>query len=324
MDRANGRGLSARSAIFDGHPATPLTDALARRCSFPSPPLPRPADVAVSGGADSMALLVLAAYATGDVVAWHVDHGLRAGSEREADLVGAAAKRFGAGFRSVRVDLSEGPNIEERARDARRAVLPEGIATGHTADDQAETVVLNMMRGASSRGLGAMRPGPAKPILGLRRSETVALCEAWGLEVVSDPTNDDLRLRRNSVRHRALPLLAEIFERDPVPILCAQADLLREESDYLDGLAAQLDATDCRLLAQAPGVLARRALVAWLGGLSGRRLGRGEIERAMAVARGECVGTELRGGWVLRRRGMRLRAERSPAPSPGADVTAAD
>ena len=122
-----------------------LLGALLERCEFP----PAPAVLAVSGGADSLALLVLAARAGLDVVAVHVDHGLRPGSDREADVVAAAAAAYGAAFEARSVRVPPGPDLEARARQARYRVLPAGVLTGHTMDDQAETVLLAMLRGAA-------------------------------------------------------------------------------------------------------------------------------------------------------------------------------
>ena len=130
------------------------------------------------GGADSLALLVLATAAGCAVTAIHVDHGLRAGSETEAEVVQRAAARFGARFESRRVSVVSGPNLEARARAARFAVLPAGVATGHTMDDQAETILVNLLRGAGADGLAGMEPGARHPMLGLRRRETHALCAA--------------------------------------------------------------------------------------------------------------------------------------------------
>src|SRR5205085_1693216 len=111
------------------------------RCWFP--PAGSEVTCAVSGGPDSLALLVLAVHAGCSVTAVHVDHGLRAGSDAEADVVAAAAHRFGARFRAERVAVGAGPNLEARARAARYRMLPSDVLTGHTADDQAETVLLN-------------------------------------------------------------------------------------------------------------------------------------------------------------------------------------
>jgi tRNA(Ile)-lysidine synthase len=261
---------------------------------------------AVSGGADSLALLTLAVEAGCGVTAIHVDHGARpADAEREAGVVEAAAARFGARFERRRLDVPPGPNLEERWRDARRAALPAGALTGHTADDLAETVLLNLVRGAGLDGLAGIRPGPTKPILGLRRAETRSLCGHLGLEPVHDPTNDDPAFRRNRVRHELLPLLDAIAERDVAAVLARQAALLREDGDLLDALAADLDPTDARALAAAPAPLARRAIRRWLD--DGRHPpDAATVERVLAVARTEARACELPGGGRVERSGMRL------------------
>lgn len=279
-----------------------MTDDLLARCTFPAPGATY--TCAVSGGADSSALLFLACAAGLRVTAIHVDHGLRAGSVAEADVVRRLADRCGAEFVAERAIVTAGPNLEARARDARRAVLPADAATGHTADDQAETILLNLLRGASS-GLSAMRPGPRHPLLSLRRHETAALCQAEGIDVVVDPTNDDLTFARNRVRHELLPRLADMSGRDPVPVLVRQADLLRDDSDLLDALAGELDPTDARQLAEAAPALARRAVRAWLSGDHPPDLA--SVERVLAVARGDALACEVAGGRRVSRSGQRLR-----------------
>ena len=119
--------------------------------------------------------------------------------------------------------VAPGPNLEARLRAARFSVLPDGVATGHTMDDQAETVLLNLLRGAGSDGLAAMAPGTRHPLLELRRCETHALCAGLGLDPVRDPSNDDPAFMRNRVRHELLPLCAELAGRDPIPLLARQA-----------------------------------------------------------------------------------------------------
>lgn len=263
---------------------------------------------AVSGGADSLALLVLARAAGCTVTAVHVDHGLRPGSAAEAAVVREAAARFGAAFEARRVDVGPGPNLEARARAARRAALPPGALTGHTADDQAETVLLNLLRGAGLDGLAGIRPGPTKPLLAIRRSETAALCAALGLDPVDDPSNRDLALRRNRVRHELLPLLDRIAERDVAAVLARQAGLLREEAALLDELAGAIDPTDAAALAAAPPPLARRAIRRWLAGEHPPDAA--TVERVLAVARGDAVATDVGGGRRVARTAGRLRVER--------------
>src|SRR5688500_8221660 len=191
-------------------------DALLTRCDFP--PSGSAVTCSVSGGSDSLALLALASAAGRRVLAVHVDHGLREGSEGEAAVVAAAAERFAADFRAERVTVDPGPNLEARARAARYAVLPPDVLTGHTADDQAETVLLNLLRGAGLDGLAGMRR-ERHPLLDLRRHETEAVCRAEGIQFFTDPTNADPVHRRNRVRAELVPLLNDIAERDAVPIL---------------------------------------------------------------------------------------------------------
>lgn len=282
-----------------------MMEELLGRCVFP----PAGTDVvcAVSGGADSLALLALAVEAGNRVTAIHVDHGARpADADREAGLVEAAAARFGARFERRHLDVPAGSNLEERWRDARRAALPAGALTGHTADDVAETVLLNLVRGAGLDGLAGIPPGPTKPILALRRAETRALCGSLGLEPAHDPTNDDPAFRRNRVRHELVPLLDAIAGRDVAAVLVRQAALLRDEAELLDTLAAALDPTDARALAAAPAPLARRAVRRWLD--DGRHPpDAATVERVLAVARTETRACELPGGARVERSGMRLR-----------------
>lgn len=275
---------------------------LLARCTFPPPGTA--VTCAVSGGADSTALLLLAVTAELTVTAIHVDHGLRPGSAAEAEVVGANAAALGVEFRPLTVHVTDGPNLEARARRARYAALPPDVLTGHTADDQAETVVLNMLRGAATAGLGGMRPGPRRPLLSLRRTDTVALCAAAGVPLVHDPSNLHRRHLRNRVRHELLPLLEQLAQRDLTPVLTRQADLLRDDSDLLDHLAAMLDPTDARALAAAPTPLARRAVRRWLTGEHPPDLA--TVDRVLAVARGNATATDVGGGDEVRRQRQRL------------------
>jgi tRNA(Ile)-lysidine synthase len=261
---------------------------------------------AVSGGADSLALLALAVAAGCDTTAIHVDHGLRPDSAAEATVVAQAAQRLGARFEARTVHVAPGGNLEARAREARYAALPKDVATGHTADDQAETVLLNLLRGSGLDGLAGMKLGPCpqRPILALRRTETRVLCRELGLEPVDDPTNRDTAFRRNRVRAELLPLLDAIAERDIAALLARQAANLRDEAELLDALAAAIDPTDAKALAAAPAPLARRAV---------RRLLAGEhppdaaaVERVLAVARGEATACEVAPGRRVQRSGQRL------------------
>jgi len=287
--------------------AEQLARDLLERCTFPGPG--HPLDCAVSGGPDSSALLILATRAGCDVTAHHVDHGLRPGSEREADLVAALADRLGARFVSHRARVEPGANLEARARDARWALLPSGCATGHTLDDRAETMLINLMRGAGRLGLSPLRDPCRHPIVGLRRANTHALCSAFDVAVVWDQTNDDPAFVRNRVRNELLPLLNDISNRDLAPVLDRQADLLADEDDYLDDLAAAIDPTDARALRAAPVVLARRALRnfitdAWS---LGHPPSVATTERALDVALGHAASCDLEGGHRIHRTAQKLR-----------------
>ncbi len=249
----------------------------------------------------------------------HVDHGLRAGSAAEADLVAAAAARLGASFRPVRVQVVPGPNLESRARAARHAALGRDAAFGHTADDQAETMLVNLLRGAGPAGVAALRPGARHPILGLRRSETHVLCTGLGLEPLEDPSNADPRFVRNRLRHEVLPLLADVAGRDVVPLLVRSAELAVADEDLLNALAATLEVTDARALAAASPPLAGRAVRRWLagdgdgpGGAECHPPDRATVERVLGVAGGAAVACELPGGWRVARTSQSLRLEPPP------------
>jgi tRNA(Ile)-lysidine synthase len=281
-----------------------LVESLLDRCRFPD------AGTAlvcgVSGGADSLALLALAVAARCRVTAVHVDHGLRPGSAAEARVVAAAARRFGASFRSERVAVGAGPNLEARAREARHRALGPEAATGHTADDQAETVLINLLRGAGVSGLAGMRAGPRHPLLAVRRAETEELCRRLGLDPVHDPTNTDPRFVRNRVRHELLPLCSDIAGRDIVPVLARQAGVLAADADLLDGLAGLIEPGDAAALASAPGAVGRRTVRNWLAGADGHPPPLDAVERVLEVARKRRLATELPGGRRVGRRRGRL------------------
>jgi tRNA(Ile)-lysidine synthase len=284
-------------------PGMPDLSALLSRCTF------APAGTAVvcglSGGADSTALVALAVEAGCVVTAVHVHHGLRPGADHDAEVAATNATRLGADFRIERVEVRDGPNLEARARAVRRAALGPGALTGHTADDQAETVLLALLRGSGATGLGAIAPGPHHPILGLRRSETEALCRHLDLDVADDPTNTDPRFRRNRIRHEALPLLDDIAERDVTVLLNRTATLLRDDDRLLEDLAAGLDPTDVDSLIAAPVPLAVRAVRRWLE-LDGYPPDAAGVERVLAVAHGDSTACELAGGLRIERRQNRL------------------
>lgn len=306
-------GDSGSSGGHSGPSGSDLAATLLQRCSFP-PASDGPVDLAVSGGPDSLALMVLAARADLDSRVLHVDHGLRPDSYLDSELVAKAAAGFQFDFECITVTVEDGPNLEARARKARYEALPAGVLTGHTMDDQAETVVLNLLRGAGLDGLSGMRVGPSgrvrRPMLGIRRFETAALCEWAGLRPAVDPTNADPRFRRNRVRHELLPLMSDIASRDVVPVLARQAELLSDDGTLLDSMAAGVDPTDAKQLRAAPPSVARRAVRSWLRHLGGGELhppSSAEIARVLAVAGGAATACEVAGGYRIQRTQGKLR-----------------
>ena len=284
-----------------------------------------PVVVACSGGPDSVALLALAAEARLEPVAVHVDHGARAGSAAEADVVAAFAKQLGTGFAAETVAVPPGPNFEARAREARYAALERArerlgataVLVGHTRDDQAETVLLNVLRGAGVPGLAGMparRGTVVRPLLGVPRADLAAVCARLLLSPLDDPMNADPAHRRVWLRREVIPALEAGAARDLRAVLARQAAVARADSEFLDGLAADLlhragdagpieNGLDVAVLTKAPEALVRRAVRLWLGPPPPAAA---HVEEVLAVIQGQRQGTELADGIVVRRAGARL------------------
>ena len=235
--------------------------------------------VGCSGGADSLALVLGAQWAarrTGDAVrAVVIDHGLQAGSgEVAAAVVGLLSERgVDAEALRVEVDPAHPDGVEAAAREARLAALESfglPVLLGHTLDDQAETVLLGLLRGSGTRSLAGMaeRRGPfIRPLLGLRRSDTEEACRDWGVEPWADPMNDDDRFARVRAR-RLLGLVSDELRRDVAPALARTARLARADADHLDALAAEAAPSGEELpvgaLEGLPDSLRHRAIQQWL------------------------------------------------------------
>ena len=284
-------------------------------CYFP--PADSAVDVAVSGGPDSLGLLLLARAAELQVRVHHVDHHARATSADDARFVETVCESLGVQFLRHDVVVEPGSNFEARARTARRRAMPVTVMTGHTMDDLAETVLLNMLRGAGLDGLSPMVGDATKPLREVRRSALHAYVASSPWLARSDETNESPLFRRNRVRHELMPVLHDVAGRDVVPLLARQAKLAHEERAWLDQLSAgdsvALTDADCRELRAWPAARLRRWLRSQL-----RRVSDGddtyppsarEVERAAAVVRGEVVATELGGGRRLTRRSQRLTLE---------------
>jgi tRNA(Ile)-lysidine synthase len=208
--------------------------------------------IGVSGGADSVALLHvlldLAPTLRLRLHVLHVDHGLRPDSARDADFVRALGARLGVPVDVVGVRIGAG-SVEAAARAARHAALEAAaervgaarIALGHTADDQAETLLMRVLEGTGVRGLAGIPPVRGRlirPLLESRHRDAVAALAAAGVSWLEDPSNRDPRFFRNRVRHALLPRLAEETGGDLVARLARLARGAREAVDALDRLAA--------------------------------------------------------------------------------------
>jgi tRNA(Ile)-lysidine synthase len=250
--------------------------------------------LAVSGGPDSVALLlgtaeVAAALHLQPEVAC-VDHGLRPESQEEVRRVGALAAGLGLPFHPLPVPIAHGPGAEARAREARYEALERAragrrcrwIATAHTASDQAETLLMRLLRGTSvkgARGIHAARGAVLRPMLGATRGEVMAFLQERGADrgLADDAMNRDPAFLRVRVRHEVLPALAAAAQDDPAEVvrrLARFASFAAEDEALLGGMAtdalARLQLPEPAGALDAPGLRAlhpavrRRALSHWL------------------------------------------------------------
>ena len=293
-----------------------MSSDLLARCHFDG--APAPVDLAVSGGPDSLGLLLLALEAGLVATVHHVDHHARPTSGADAEHVHAICQQLDVVFVRHDVLVEPGANFESRARSARRSAMPGGVLTGHTMDDLAETVLLNMLRGAGLDGLSPMVNDPTKPLRDLRRSDLHAFVSATPFVALHDETNDSPDFRRNRVRHELIGQLNDVADRDVVPILARQAALLHDERTWLDELAlddraVSLEEADCRVLRTWPRARLRRWLRAQLrvadAGDGSHPPSADEVERAIVVVDGDVVATELSGGRRLSRHDQHLTLE---------------
>ena len=270
--------------------------------------------VGCSGGPDSLALLALVRGRDLSVIACYVDHGLRTGVGHDANVVRAAAAAVGADARVVGVTFDARSNLEARARDARYEALfrvareerAAAVLVGHTRDDQAETVLLGLMRGSGTAGLAGMavqRGALRRPLLGLRRADTHEICARLDWAPVMDPMNDEPRHRRVWLRREVMPRLVRGATRDLVEVLARQAEVLRDDDELLDALAAGYEPEDASVVGTLPHALARRVVRRWLGTPPPALA---TVEAVLRVARGERRAVELPGGRRVERTGARL------------------
>jgi len=290
--------------------------------------------VALSGGADSLALAAAAARVR-PTTALIVDHGLQNGSAAIAATARDQALALGcaeARVLPVRVGSAGGPEAAARsarygALEAARAALP--VLLGHTLDDQAETVLLGLGRGSGPRSIAGMRaldPPWGRPLLGLRRTVTAAACTELGLTPWHDPHNSDSRFTRVRLRTEVLPLLEDVLGGGVAESLARTAAALREDTDTLDAQARDVlaagragDGMTISGLIDLPASIRRRVIRGWLltggaTGLTDKQI-RG-IDTLVTAWRGQggvAVGSSLhRQRLVAVRRDGRLELTREP------------
>ncbi len=273
--------------------------------------------VACSGGGDSVALASLlceTAPAAGWSVAGllHVNHGLRgASADDDEAFCRQLAGELGVPITVERIDVAarareERISIETAGHRVRyelfERVVRQGtadlVATGHTRDDQAETFLMRLVRGAGSAGLAGIRPrigSVVRPLLDVRRSELREYLRLRGLSHREDPSNRDERILRNRVRHRLIPFLAEHFSPAIVDVLARSAAIAGDDDSWIDDAAnAALDKivqcteggldVDADLLASAAPAIARRVARNAVERAGERRVGFGHVERLRRLA----------------------------------------
>lgn len=297
-----------------------------------------PLIVGCSGGADSLALVLGLRAVAPDrpLVGATVDHGLQDGSADRARSTAELLARLGCDaveVLTVTVGRSGGP--EAAARQARYTAL-QALATGwpgapvllaHTADDQAETVLLGLARGSGPRSVAGMRPWRppwGRPLLPVTRAATEATCAEAGLRPWRDPHNTDPAFTRVRLRTEVLPLLEDVLGGGVRAALARTADLMSDDLAALDALADGLLARaaagadlDRRALAGQPAAIRRRVLRRWAAGRGAGALTHDHLVRldAQLVDGSGPAQVRLPGGVDVRRRGDRLHAAAAAPPS---------
>lgn len=228
--------------------------------------------VAVSGGADSLALAAASAFVAGKrrfaLSAVVIDHGLQAGSAAIARRAVEQLGTLGIGATVVPVEVGSDGGMEAAARHARYAALGRtdaaAVLLGHTLDDQAETVLLGLGRGSGSRSIAGMAPVDGRwrrPFLGLTRADTERVCRASGLQWWSDPHNADPAYTRSRLRNEVLPLLEDVLGGGVAAALARTADLLRADNAALDQAAeSHAGSLDVATLLGLPAAVRTRVL----------------------------------------------------------------
>jgi tRNA(Ile)-lysidine synthase len=227
-----------------------FSDAVQRTAKRYGMDLSRPLTL-VSGGTDSVALLRALVQLGGEPVVLHVDHGLRGEESRaDAEFVRELCEKLGVRCEVRNIKLEQGANLQERARDERYRLAEEvadelGLRTtavGHTADDVAETVLMNLARGTGLRGLAGIPPVRGRlvrPLIERRRREVIEYLASLDQPYRTDPTNLTGKYARNRVRLEVLPVLEELYP-GAARNLARGATLAREDLEVLEDLAAEV------------------------------------------------------------------------------------
>jgi tRNA(Ile)-lysidine synthase len=299
---------------------------------------PGPIAVALSGGPDSAvaAWACVQARRVGSVRAIHIDHGWDASSQL-CKAAQAIADQLGLHLDVVTISSPPGPSPEAIARAERlKALLATAgrarVVTGHHADDSAETMLLNLFRGAGLTGLAGIpveRGSFIRPLLPFRRAGLRELADELGLPFIDDPANSDVAFRRNLIRHRVLPELAEQLDDDVVERLGRAAVHLAAADSYLHEITPVLPVRkdDGALLVPvaplvtAPEVLAARMVRAVLREVNPPYPGTSrEVRAILEVARGSAMRFDLNSGWVAEEEGPFVAIHRPVVDSPPAPV----
>ena len=292
--------------------------------------------IGLSGGSDSVALtLLLQELAEHDgftvVSLAHLNHRLRCTATRDEQFCRELAARVGLPIAVDSVEVGsyaqrQRLSVEEAARRLRydflhrvaESVSADRIAVGHTRDDQAETFLLKLIRGAGLTGLGAIYPrrgNVVRPLLDVTRDDLRRYLQSRGQVWMDDETNEDIANPRNRIRHRVLPELDLAAAGSSSPAIARAAAIVREDGQWLDELAARrfealvasekagVEIDVSGLMAEPPPIRRRIVLTALRLAAPNREIGLDHVETALEVAAGESSGSDVPGTRVELRRG---------------------
>ena len=303
--------------------------------------------IAISGGSDSVALLFLlrdlaenGKFTVAGLA--HLNHGLRATADRDEQFCRDLADRLRLRITVKKEDVrgyARGRNlsVEDAARRIRYDFLEQAadafgadrIAVGHTQDDQAETLLLKLIRGAGLTGLAGIRPWRGRvirPLLDVSRGDLRKYLSDLGQDWIDDESNEDLANPRNRIRHRVLPELDCAVGASTSPAIARAAGLAREDTEWLDELAegrydqlAQRSedgvTIEAAVLAAEPLPVRRRVLLKALRvAAAGREVGLDHVEAAAAALAGSAGGADFPGGRMELRRGKLVLIQQKPVP----------